>query len=251
MNIHIEIVSDLICPWCYIGKRKLESALESLRAQQPEVVVHISWLPFELNPQMPAEGLDRKTYRSAKFGSWEKSQQLDAGVTRAGAEVGIRYDFERMKRTPNTFDGHRLLWLAKQEGEATQNELSEALFNAYFCDGEDVGDHATLVRLAATCGLEASRVEAFLASDDGAWQVRAEEEWAREAGVSGVPFFVFNRTYGTSGAQSSEALLAVMQQMLRETPPEDTADEAPAEGASEECAGGVCLTEGAGLEARR
>lgn len=216
MNLKIEIVSDLICPWCFIGKRKLDAALQMLHAERPDVSTRIAWLPFELNPQMPCEGLDRKTYRSTKFGSWAKSQQLDAGVAQAGAEVGIRFDFAHMERTPNTFDGHRLLWLAKGDGEAAQNALSETLFRAYFCEGEDIGDHATLTRLASSCGLETSRVAAFLVSDEGAREVRAEQQWAQSAGVSGIPFFIFNRTHGTSGAQPPEALLSVMRQVLAE-----------------------------------
>lgn len=240
MNFNIEIVSDLICPWCYIGKRKLEAALQTLREERPDVSTHVAWLPFELNPQMPPEGLDRKTYRSAKFGSWAKSQQLDAGVAQAGSEVGIRFDFERMERTPNTFEGHRLLWLAKTESEAMQNALSETLFRAYFCDGENLNDRATLIRLAAECGLEASRVEAFLSGDEGAREVREEQTWAQGAGVSGVPFFVFNRTHGTSGAQSSDDLLSLMRQILADAP-----IEAAASTVENDCESGACSIEGA------
>lgn len=254
MNLSIEIVSDLICPWCFIGKRKLEAALQTLRAEQPDLRLRVSWLPFELNPQMPAEGLDRKSYRSAKFGSWEKSQQLDAGVAQAGSEVGIAFDFAGCTRTPNTFDGHRLLWLAKSRSEEQQNALAETLFQAYFCDGEDVGDRATLARLAATCGLDAAETLAFLESDAGTAPVRSEQEWARDARVSGVPFFLFNRTYGTSGAQSSEALLAMMRQVVAEAPAEDVAGVEVASEASEpvadNCANGACSIEN-NIEARR
>ena len=135
MKLAIDIVSDVICPWRFIGKRRLEKALRLLPSES-EIEIH--WRPYELNPDMPAEGIDRKLYRTRKFGSWERSQALDAQVAQAGAGEGIPFAFDRMERTPNTFDAHRLIWLARVEG--VQDAVVEALFQAYFVDALDVGD---------------------------------------------------------------------------------------------------------------
>lgn len=252
MKLTIEIVSDLICPWCYIGKARLDDALQMLHAARPDVSTHVTWLPFELNPQMPPKGLDRKTYRSAKFGSWARSQELDAGVTQAGAEAGIAFDFEKMDRTPNTLDGHRLLWLALGEdgaqglaatqGADVQNALSDAFFRAYFVEGQNLNDRAVLTRLAAGCGLDAERVAAFLEGDEGADAVRGLEGVAQRGGVSGVPFLLFNGKHGVSGAQPADTLLSIMQQIL-DAPDEPETNEpeaVAAGGAGEDCEGGAC-----------
>lgn len=257
-QLNIEIVSDLICPWCYIGKRRLEAALQLLQRERPGTAVRVTWLPFELNPQMPREGMDRRTYRAGKFGSWAKSQQLDAGVAQAGRDEGLAFAHEKMERTPNTLDGHRLLWLALHEnGAEAQNALAEVLFRAYFTQGEDVGDRATLVRLAASCGLEAARVAAFLESDEGTSEVRAEEIWASQQ-VSGVPFFVLNRQLGVSGAQPADVLLQAMKQSvllqtmnqaLAESSGESVAIAADGSAAGE-CRDGVCSVENTPRDAR-
>lgn len=245
-ELNIEIVSDLICPWCFIGKRRLESALQSLKQKQPDLQVKVTWKPFELNPQMPREGMDRRAYRSAKFGSWEKSQQLDAGVTQAGREEGLEFAHEKMERTPNTFDGHRVLWLALHEyGAGMQNALAEALFKGYFTQGKDVGNRETLVRLADECGMNASLVIAFLESNEGEKEVRAEEGWASQQ-VSGVPFFIVNRRFGLSGAQPAEHLLDAMEQALAEADA-GAGDEGETEAArangGDDCEDGACSIE--------
>ena len=131
----IDVISDVICPWCLIGKRRLEKAL----GNRPAVV---SWHPFQLNPDMPREGIDRKSYRIRKFGSWERSQELDAQVAAAGQGEGITFNFDKMDRTPNTLDAHRIIWLAGERG--VQDAVVEAMFLAYFTDGGDLSDRATL-----------------------------------------------------------------------------------------------------------
>ena len=130
MNLSVEVISDVICPWCFIGKRRLEKALAALDGSHE---VRVRWLPFQLNPTMPKEGISRREYRTKKFGSWERSQELDAQVAAAGEAEGIHFAFDRMERTPNTLDAHRLLWLADTVG--VQDAVVEALFRAYFTDG--------------------------------------------------------------------------------------------------------------------
>jgi len=201
MKLAIDIVSDVICPWCFIGKRRFEKALVLL---QPGTETEAHWRPFELNPDMPAEGIDRRLYRTRKFGSWERSQALDAQVRKAGAAEGIHFAFDRMERTPNTFDAHRLIWLAGQQG--AQDAVVEALFRAYFLDARDIGDREVLTQVASAAGLNAAD---FLESGHGRQEVRAEESWARQQGIQGVPFFRIDGGAETiSGAQPPEAMAA-------------------------------------------
>jgi predicted DsbA family dithiol-disulfide isomerase len=191
----IDVISDVICPWCLIGKRRLEKAL----GDRPAVV---RWHPFQLNPHMPREGIDRKTYRIEKFGSWERSQELDARVAAAGEDVGIAFHFERQSRTPNTLDAHRVIWLAGERG--VQGAAVEALFLAYFTDGRDLSDRVTLAEIAAGAGLDRAEADELLSGDKGLDVVEAGEERARRLGVSGVPFFVINGRVALPGAQPPE-----------------------------------------------
>src|SRR3954463_1150971 len=154
--IKLDIYSDVICPWCYIGKRRLESAMKRLRA---DVQLEITWRAFELNPKMPPEGVKRREYRVAKFGSWARSQELDQQVMGAGAEVGISFNFAAMERTPNTFDCHRVIWLAEQAG--VPDRVVESLFQAYFVLGRDLSRREVLVDVAAEAGLSKDRIEDF------------------------------------------------------------------------------------------
>lgn len=207
--LEIDIVSDVICPWCFVGKRQFERALAKIPG---DVNVSVRWKPFELNPNMPAEGLDRLDYRTRKFGSLEHSQRLDAQVAAAAAQAGLQMRHDLMKRTPNTFDAHRLIWLAAKED--VQDAMVEALFRAYFAEGRDVGDHAVLADLAVEVGLERRRAEAFLASDEGKEEVSAEELVARRQGVNGVPAFFINGQPAFAGALSAELMLAHMLSAL-------------------------------------
>jgi predicted DsbA family dithiol-disulfide isomerase len=192
----IDIVSDAICPWCYVGKRQLERALATLADEGLHFQVH--WNPFQLNPDMPKEGRDRAAYRAWKFGSVEKSAALDQRITEAAAAVGLDFHTDLMTRTPNTIDAHRLIWFAGQHGD--QDAAMEAVFKAYFVDGRDVGDHAVLADCAETAGLPRLAVLDFLAGDLADKEMRAADLAAREAGVSGVPSFFLDGYSLFSGA---------------------------------------------------
>jgi predicted DsbA family dithiol-disulfide isomerase len=200
-TLKIEIASDVICPWCYIGKRRLEKALERLAG---EVEARIEWLPFQLNPDMPAEGVERAEYRRAKFGSVEKGRALDARVAAEGAGEGIRFAFERMQRTPNTRAAHQLIDLAQKQGRG--GPVVDALFRAYFEDARDIGDARVLAEIAAGAG-----VENWPAGADRP-RVQEQEEGVRELGISGVPTFIFDRKTGLSGAYPPEMLAQAIRE---------------------------------------
>ena len=148
MNLAIDVISDVICPWCYIGKKRLERAIAAFEAHQ----VRVRWLPFQLNPTMAKEGISRKEYRISKFGSWERSLELDAKVAAVGGTEGIHFAFDRIERTPNTVDAHRLIWLADRQN--CQNAVVEAIFLAYFTEGRDITNRQTLIEVVADAGLE-------------------------------------------------------------------------------------------------
>lgn len=193
--VSIDVVSDVICPWCFIGKRRLEKALKLL---DKPVRVRVVWRPFQLNPQMPSQGIERRAYRTAKFGSWEQSQARDAQVAVAGAEEGITFSFEKMARTPNTLDAHRLIWLA--QGHGVQDAVVEKLFRGYFEEGLELNDQPVLVRLAVEGGIPRPEIERLLEGDGGRADVLREEAMYKSLGVNGVPAFFFNGQPGFSGA---------------------------------------------------
>ncbi len=191
----IEIASDVVCPWCYIGKRRLEKALESL---QGEVEARIEWLPFQLNPDMPAGGIARADYRRAKFGSVEKGRALDARVAQEGAGEGIAFAFDRMQRTPNTTAAHQLIDLAQKQGKG--NAVVDALFRAYFEEAKDIGDVEVLKSIA-----EREAVTGWPGKEN-IGEVKEKEERVRDLGISGVPTFIFDRKSGISGAYPPDML---------------------------------------------
>jgi len=212
MPLVIEVASDVICPWCYIGKRRLEKALALLDG---EVKPEIRWLPFQLNPGMPSEGIPREEYRKAKFGSIERSRGLDARVAAEGEGEGIAFAFERIERTPNTVAAHQLIDLAQRQGaEAAQKQqglgtaVVSALFKAYFEEARDIGDAAVLAAIATGAGVTGWPQQA-----DGK-QVAQLEEDMRNLGISAVPTFIFGRKVGVSGAHPPEALAQAIQQAL-------------------------------------
>jgi predicted DsbA family dithiol-disulfide isomerase len=166
-----DVISDVICPWCYIGKRRLEKAIAALDGP-----VEVRWLPFQLNPAMPKEGISRRAYRTTKFGSWERSQELDARVVAVGQSEGIHFAFDRIGRTPNTLDAHRLIGLAERQG--VQDAVVEALFRAYFTEGRDIGNRQTLLDMAAEAGLDRHEAEAMLNSEDGLEAVKEADAQA-------------------------------------------------------------------------
>lgn len=211
MVIKVDVFSDVICPWCFILKRKMEKAIEKLGDGYE---LDIKYMPFQLNPTMPKNGLDRKEYRSAKFGSWEKSMLLDRQVWEAGKMEGISFNFDVIKRTPNTFEAHRLIWLGRAEG--VQNEVVEGLFSSYFVHGDDVGDRDTLVQIAIEAGIDRKRVDDFFSSNEGVEEVKKEEEIARNARISAVPSVYINGGYAFSGAQSTEAITELLKRANQE-----------------------------------
>jgi predicted DsbA family dithiol-disulfide isomerase len=203
----IEVISDAICPWCWVAKRRLESVIAALA---PDITTTVTWRPFELNPEMPKAGVDRRAYRSAKFGSWQRSQALDAQVAAAGRSDGLAFNHDKMERTPNTIDAHRLIWLAGQQGQ--QDAVVEGLFAAYFKEGRDVGDQAVLADVGASAGLDHARILAMLASHEGLAEVRSELRRAVSLGVSGVPTVLLDGVRLFSSAIRAE----LMEAKLRE-----------------------------------
>jgi predicted DsbA family dithiol-disulfide isomerase len=218
VGTRIDIVSDAICPWCYVGKRQLERALATLAHEG--LIFQVHWNPFQLNPDMPKEGRDRAAYRAWKFGSAEKSAALDQRITEAAAAVGLAFRTDLMTRTPNTIDAHRLIWLAGQHDR--QDAVMEAVFKAYFIDGRDVGDHAVLADCAAEGGLARPDVVDFLAGDLADTEMRAADRAAREAGVSGVPSFFLDGYSLFSGAMPADTIAEALRRgraVLRERQP--------------------------------
>jgi predicted DsbA family dithiol-disulfide isomerase len=204
----IQVVSDVICPWCYIGKRRLERALDLLGRQDVEV----RWTAFQLNPSAPAEGWSRREYRAAKFGSTEISARLEARVVEAGALDDIHFRFDRIDKTPNTFNAHRLIWLGDREG--VQDAVVENLFRAYFIEGRNVGDVTILREVGTASGLPTGLIEQLIEQDLGAAEVSLEEEKARALGVSGVPTFFLNQEALASGAHPPQLLAAMLAPSL-------------------------------------
>ncbi len=198
----IDVISDVICPWCYIGKRHLERALDILEAQHLRFTV--AWHPFQLNPDMPREGVDRAQYRLAKFGSAERSRQMDERITETAATVGLEFHLDRLTRTPNTLNAHRLIRLAGQHG--VQDGVVEALFEGYFCNGADIGDGRVLEALGTEGGLANGDIRTMLAGEDGLKEVVAADQMARNAGIQGVPSFALQGHVLFSGAVPAEEM---------------------------------------------
>ena len=209
----IDIVSDTICPWCFIGKRKLEAAMRNRADVQPE----IGWRPFQLNPEMPRSGMSRDAYLSAKFGGADRAARIYETIRAAGAELGIPFRFDLIKRTPSTLDSHRLIRWATQEG--LQDRIVEALFVAYFTQGEDIGDPEVLTRIAVENGMDPRVTADRLRNDTDLDLVRQEDAMARSMGINGVPCFIIDRKYAVSGAQDVPVFHKVFDLALNETVP--------------------------------
>jgi len=207
-TLAIEVISDAICPWCWVAKRRLDRALEALA---PDITASVTWRPFELNPRMPKAGVDRRAYRSAKFGSWQRSQALDAQVAAAGRSDGLVFNHDKMERTPNTGDAHRLIWLAGQLRK--QDAVVEGLFAAYFNEGRDVGDQAVLADVGASAGLDRAMILAMLASDEGQAEVQSELQRAVSLRVSGVPTVLVDGVPLFSGAIRAELMAAELRKV--------------------------------------
>jgi predicted DsbA family dithiol-disulfide isomerase len=202
MTLTIDVYSDVICPWCYVGKKNLERAIALLPRK---VDLKIKYHPFELNPATPEQGHDRKKYLAQKFGA--RIEQAHRHLSQLGSEAGIDFQFDRAEKIPNTLKAHRLLILADQEG--LQEKLAERFFKAYFSEGLDLGNAEVLKRLAAECGLDAKKTAQWLEGNEGEKEVRLSESQAQTIGIQGVPHFVIGETH-LSGAQPPETLAQVI-----------------------------------------
>lgn len=209
--MHLDIFSDTICPWCYVGKRRLSRAL----ASRPQPKMAVRWRAFQLNPAMPPEGMLRERYIDAKFGSSERARRIYDAVSAVGASEGIIFNFEAIKRTPNTILSHRLLRKASKEG--LQDPLLEAMFRAYFIEGRDIGSARVLSEIGEAVGL--GDVDEYLAGEEGLEEVRAEDSLARRQGINGVPCFIFNYRFLLSGAQEPESFFQLFDLAREEEAP--------------------------------
>ena len=213
-RMRIDIISDVVCPWCFIGKRRLEKAL----ALRPELAPEIAWRPFQLNPDMPEQGMARADYIAAKFGDSGHSRRIHQTIAEAGASVGIEFAFERVKRSPNTRNAHRLIRFATARGRG--GAVVDRLFRGYFLEGRDVGDLPTLAAIAAEAGIDRDETLAFLESDAEHDAIIAEDRNARRLGINAVPCFIFAGQYAVSGAQEPEFFLPVFDLVQNGAPVE-------------------------------
>ncbi|MCJ8164396.1 DsbA family oxidoreductase [Pontibacter sp. E15-1] len=230
-KIKIDIVSDVNCPWCYVGEQRLNKAIAQ---SGDKYEFDISFKPFELNPNIPATGMDRITYFKNNYGPQILSQ-LDAMNQRlqdAGAEDGITFNFDKLTAVNNTFNGHRLIWLAGTCG--VQEQVANALFYSYFTEGSDMNDTALLTRIGLDNGIPAAELEGFFEGEAGKTEVRKMEQWAQAAGITGVPAFIINDKYLISGAQPADAFHQVFSQVA------PILDEIVGEGGSCDVASGIC-----------
>ena len=207
--VRIDVISDVVCPWCFIGKHRLEKAL----ALRPGVAVEVRWRPYFLNDWIPREGISREDYLTTKFGSVERYKGIAQRVTAAAEEEGLVYASDKVKRQPNTLDCHRLIRWAEVEGKA--GEMKQKLMDLYFTQGADLTDRKTLVQAAVAVGLDADTVREGLASDQDVAAIEQEALSAKEAGIEGVPCFIFGGKFAVSGAQSPEYLAEAIDRMAQ------------------------------------
>ena len=208
-TIKLDIISDPICPWCYIGKTHLDKAL----AEVPDHPFVIEWHPFQLNPDMPDGGMDRRAYLEGKFGGKEGAVRAYAPVVENAEKAGLKINFDKMLRTPNTLDAHRVLQLAERE-EAPTSELAEAIMRGFFEDGDDISDSSVLEAHGKSIGLKASDIKAILGDEASRDIVLGQEAHVRKSGVTGVPNFLINKRLFVSGAQPTEVLLSVFDRAM-------------------------------------
>lgn len=206
--MQIDVVSDTVCPWCFIGKRRLARALE----MRPEVAFDVQWRPYQLDPNIPRDGVDRASYMKAKFGDGPRVAAMSESLKAEGLREGISFAFEKIDRRPNTLDSHRLIRWAASAG--IQDTVVERLFAAYFLEGRDIGDPGVLEFLAADVGMDSIEVAALLAEDTDRAAVEREATLAGEMGITGVPTFIFASKYVISGAREAEVLVQVIDKAL-------------------------------------
>ncbi|MEQ8745371.1 DsbA family oxidoreductase [Pyruvatibacter sp.] len=202
----IDVVSDTVCPWCYIGKRRFDMA----RAERPDLEIDLRWRPYQLDPTIPAEGVDRREYMEAKFGK-NRSKEVGDVIREAASDAGITLAFDKIERSPNTFDSHRLIRWGASAG--CQNEIVEILFRRYFEDGEDIGDRKVLVAAAQEAGMDHELVAYLLLHNKDAELVANEANQAREMGISGVPTFLFEGKFAVVGAQETKGYLRAIDKV--------------------------------------
>ena len=210
----IDVISDVVCPWCFIGKRNLEQALKTWRAKHRDQEPMVRWHPFQLNPQLPASGVPRKQYLENKFGGPERAKEIYARVLAAGKRAGIDFAFDAIQVQPNTINAHRMLQFAAERGR--QDEMAEVIFRRYFLEGADLSDTQTLADMAQQAGLNRAEAAAYLASDANSELIKEQDRRARAIGVEGVPFFIFNQRLALSGAQPPEVIVEAMEKALEE-----------------------------------
>ncbi len=208
-TINIEVISDPVCPWCYVGKRRLERAI----AQRPDLNFTVAWQPFQLNPDMPREGRNRQDYYREKFGR-EKAETLLDGLRKTGAEEGISFCSDADAMAPNTLSAHVLMYWAGADDRMNANDLAEKLLCAHHVACEDIGDHKVLSRIAGEVGMDATDVSRRLVAREDEAIVKEHIAHAAVRGVSGVPFFVINGQYGISGAQPADILVSAFDQIM-------------------------------------
>ncbi|TPL05716.1 MULTISPECIES: DsbA family protein [unclassified Mesorhizobium] len=210
-SITVDVVSDVVCPWCFIGQRRLDKAI----ASASDVDVHVSWRPFQLDPTIPPGGMDRRQYMLGKFGSEERIQQIHARIEPLGEAEGIHFAFGAIKVAANTLDAHRVIRWAGAAGEDVQNRLVRRLFQLNFEEGVNIGDHAVLVKAAGEAGMDASVVETLLPTDADVEAVRNEIATASRMGITGVPCFLLEGKYAVMGAQDADTLADAIRQVAQ------------------------------------
>jgi len=216
-ELTIDVVSDVVCPWCFIGKHHLDHALQLWHAERPQCAVSVRWHPFFLNPDTPEGGEPYRPFLEKKFGGPEKLAEIWQRVSAAGRTAGIEFAFEKIELRANTLNAHRLIHHAQRVGAdgTAVNKLIEGLFAAQFLEGRHLGDRAVLADVAGESGMERDAVQAYLESAEDADEVRAAAGEMHRMGIGGVPFFIFNKKLAASGAQPPEALLKVMREAMQ------------------------------------
>ena len=209
--VRIDIVSDVVCPWCFIGKKRLESAV----AMKPDVPVELHWRPYFLNDWIPREGISREEYLTTKFGGVDRYKGIAQRVAAAAQAEGLTYAMDKIARQPNTLDAHRLIRWAGEIGKAA--EMKQTLMDFYFTEGADLTDRDTLVRAASAVGLNADETRAALVSDKDVAEIEREAEAAKEAGIQGVPMFIFDGKFAVSGAQAPETLAEAIERASQQS----------------------------------
>ena len=235
-KIQLDVVSDVMCPWCYIGKRRLEQALAELDRETSGdgdgdgggdgIEVELRWRPFQLDPTLPQEGRDRREYLETKFGGPERANEIYERIRQAGLEEGLEFNFDAIEVSPNTIDAHRVIRWASNEGQEIQDKLVERLFKDFFMEGAHLGKHEVLVEAAREAGMDESIVAALLATDQDREAVSQEIAVAQQMGVTGVPCFIIDNKYAVMGAQPAEQIVGAIKQaaQMKEVGAPGTAD---------------------------